>query len=424
MAVQFAFGWGAPGAAHSREGDATIVLARVPGSLIVGWLTLCLLASVSACSGPAAAGKSASRSPSATVGAGGSMVSPAAPAAIASAAVASAARSPSPPRPLPGYCNGGGATLWANLASCDWPGPTNTGPDLSQCPGGRLTPNAGSLSRTIDITAANTVISCEDITGMIDIDAPNVTIKNSIVTSNSGKTGEDANGTSDILVDDGASAVIDQVTINGDDGVHACIWHEGTSLVADAVNCYGSDDGIFSWDDSSYSDTTGDNFVIKNSYFHNFTAATSNGHEDGYQTEGASGGLIEHNTYQMTADSDSAVAIWDQLRNSSDITVNDNLITGGGFAIYAEDYDPGDGGPGDPSAIGGFSVTQITFTDNVFSTQASGCVGQFGVWFDRPTWAPYDGGPTDGWHRSGNRVLETGENVDSGNPHDNGALCD
>ena len=44
-----------------------------------------------------------------------------------------------------------------------------------------------------------------------------------------------------------------------------------------------------------------------------------------------------------------------------------------------------------------------------------GCVGQFGTWFDRPGWT-YDGGPTDGWHRHGNTVLETGQNVDNGNP--------
>lgn len=350
------------------------------------------------------------------------MVSPGAAPAVASALPSPSPR-PAQARPLPAYCHAGGSALWGALASCGWPGPTNTGPDLSKCPGGRLRPNGGSLSRTIVITAANSVISCEDITGMIDIRAQNVTIENSIVTSNSGKTGENANGTSDILVDDGASATIAHVTINGDNGVHACIWHEGTKLLVDAVNCYGIDDGIFSWTDPSYSSTTGNNFVIENSYFHGFTTVTSNGHEDGYQTEGASGGLIQHNTYQMTSDADSAVAIWDGLRNSRAITVSDNLITGGGFALYAEDYNPGDGGPGDPSAVGGFSTTQITFSNNVFSTQAAGCVGQYGVWFDRSAWAPYDGGPTDGWHRSGNRVLETGESVDGGNPHENGALC-
>ena len=58
----------------------------------------------------------------------------------------------------------------------------------------------------------------------------------------------------------------------------------------------------------------------------------------------------------------------------------------------------------------------------MFSTYASGCVGLYGVWFTRPSW-PGQGGPTDGWHRSGNRVLETGQNIDSHNPTRNGVLC-
>ena len=235
--------------------------------------------------------------------------------------------------------------------------------------------------------------------------------------------GEAANGTADIKVEDGASAIIDHVKINGDEGVHACIWHQGTSLVVNAVNCYGSNDGIFSWADHGYSQTTGDHFVITNSYFHDFTDKTSNGHSDGYQTEGASDGLIKHNTYQMTASADSAIALWDSLRDSRNIDVRDNLITGGGFAIYAEDYYPGDSGPGDPGAVGGYSVSDIRFTGNVFSTYAAGCVGSFGVWFERPGWSPYDGGPTDGWHRHGNRVLETGQNVDDGNPSGPGLSC-
>jgi hypothetical protein len=180
------------------------------------------------------------------------------------------------------------------------------------------------------------------------------------------------------------------------------------------VNCYGIDDGIFSWASSS---TAGDNFTIKDSYFHGFTTATSNGHEDGYQTEGANNGTISHNTYQLTAGADSDIAIWDSLKSSSNITVSNNLMTGGGFSIYAEDYNPSESNP-----VGGFTETNMHFNNNDFSTHAAGCVGQYGTWFTRPNLA-YKGGPTDGWHRSGNKVLETGQNVDSNNPSNNGALC-
>jgi len=374
-----------------------------PGRIVALLAALGVVLSLAACSHPAPA-KTSTLS-----------LSPEAEATTRSPVASSPAASATPsPHPRPAYCHTGGPELWANLAACGWPGPTNTGPDLSRCPGGQLTDDGGSITRTVPVTKPNTVISCESVHGMLDIEAQNVTIENSVVVANSGMTGEGANGTGAIKVEDGASAVIDHVKIDGDDGVHACIWHQGTSLTVNAVNCSGSDDGIFSWADSS-SPGSGDHFVIKNSYFHGFTTATSNGHEDGYQTEGASFGLIKHNTYKMTTGADSAIAIWDSLKSSFDIRVRHNLITGGGFAIYAEDYHPGDGGPGDPSAVGGFSDTDISFVGNLFSTQASGCIGQFGVWFERP-WPPYDGGPTDGWRRSGNRVLETGENMDNGNP--------
>ena len=316
-----------------------------------------------------------------------------------------------------GVCARGGPGLWANLGKCGWPGPTNTGPQLSHCPHHQLAPMGGGLSRPIVIRTSGAVISCRSITGMVFIEARNVMVKNSTIISNSGRTGLAANGTADITVMDGASATIDHVAINGDNGVHACIWHQGTRMLVNAVNCYGVNDGIWSWADNGYSSTTGDNFTIRDSYFHNFTHLTSNGHEDGYQTEGASNGLIEHNTYLLTANADSDVAIWDSLRSAHNITVADNLMTGGSFAIYAEDYSPSATSPG-----GGYSVTGIRFVNNVFSTYASGCVGLYGVWFTRPSW-PGQGGPTDGWHRSGNRVLETGQNIDSHNPTRNGVLC-
>jgi hypothetical protein len=323
----------------------------------------------------------------------------------------------------PAYCRSGGRGLWAHLAACGWPGPGSTGPRLAQCPRHRLIPRGRRLGHAIVIRKANAVISCQQIRGMLHIEARNVTIRNSAITSSSGAKGPAANGTAAIYVADGASAAIDNVTINGDDGVHACIWHQGVRLAVRAVNCYGADDGVFSWADTGYSRTTGDNFTIRDSYFHGFTHKTANGHEDGYQTEGASHGLIAHNTYQMTISADSAIAIWDARKNSGDITVTGNLIAGGGFAVYAEDSSPGDGSPGSRSPAGGFRVTGIRFVNNVFSTAAAGCVGQFGVWFTRPAWQVYHGGPTDGWHRHGNRVLETGENIDAHNPHKAGTLC-
>lgn len=257
------------------------------------------------------------------------------------------------------------------------------------------------------------MISCRKITGCLSIEAPRVTVRNVRIRCTSGRTGEDANGTSVIAVRNGASASLRRVSIDGMRGVHACVWHEGQSLTMRRVNCRGVNDGVFSW--STPSAATGSNFTIRDSFFHDFTTRTANGHIDGYQTEGASNGRIIHNTFLMTSDdgnsSDSAIAIWDGQRDSSNITVERNLIAGGGFSVYAHDYSPSESNP-----AGGNSVTNVRFGGNVFSTRLFGCVGYYGVWFPR-------GAPTDGWRRSGNSVLETGANVDGTNPTYAGRSC-
>ncbi len=317
-------------------------------------------------------------------------------------------------------CQKGGSYLWSHLEDCGWAGPNNTGPKLSECSGGFLIKNSGNLSRVIDVSKDNTIVSCQDISGCVRITGNNVVLINIKITCNTGLVGTAANGKGSIYIENGASATISNAEINGSKGVHACIWHQGKSVDIESINCYGADDGIFSWADVSYSQTTGDNFTIKNSYFHDFTNKTSNGHIDGYQTEGANNGMIDHNTFYMTSDdnnyTDSAIAIWNSIRSSNNITVQNNLLAGGGATVYAEDYSPSES-----NNIGGFSTSNIVFKNNRFSTIFNNCVG-FGPGWDGMIW--FRVGPTDGWRRTGNTVIETGENIDNGNPHlSNGSVC-
>lgn len=328
---------------------------------------------------------------------------------------------------VPAQCASGGTYLWNNLETCGWPGPANTGYVAASCPGGHLaaTTLTADSHGVIAVTQNNQTVNCQTINGCVDVTATGVTFTNNLITACDGtKLASDpiessdsaGNGTGVIKIEDGASATITNNELNGLSRVHACIWHQGTSMTATANNCYGVDDGIFSWADTSYSTTTGDHFTIADNYLHNFTSKTSNGHIDGYQTEGAGNGTISHNTFLMTSDlgtneTDSAVAIWNSRKSSHDITVQNNLIAGGGFAIYAEDYDPSEASPS-----GGYSVTNIFLTSNKFSTHLFGCIGYYGVWYPR-------GNPTDKWNRSGNTVLETGFNLDGGNPSYQGASC-
>ena len=262
---------------------------------------------------------------------------------------------------------------------------------------------AGCLTVSVD----GTVVDGYKISGGVTVNAKNVVIRNSWITNSAGGV----NGTGVVKILQGASATIDHNLLDGLNATHACIWHEGASMVATANECTGVNDGIFSWATTVGVDGTCDNFTIADNWLHNFTTLAANGHVDGYQTEGAKNGVIRHNTFDIAQDQTSAISIWNSRKNAANIAVSNNLIQGGGFSIYAEDYSPSESSP-----AGGYTVTNITLTDNRFSNSRYACVGNWGVWFTR-------GAPSDGWHRSGNVLLETGQNLDSSNPIVNGWEC-
>jgi hypothetical protein len=292
------------------------------------------------------------------------------------------------------------SAVWSNLAACGWPGAANTG-----YPDGQVF--AKTVSGGLTVSVDGTVIDGYKISGGVTVNAKNVVVRNSWITNSAG--GVDGTGVVKIL--NGASATIDHNLLDGLNATHACIWHEGASMVATANECTGVNDGIFSWATTLGVDGTGDNFTIADNWLHNFTTLAANGHVDGYQTEGAKNGVIRHNTFDVAQDQTSAIAIWNGRKNASNIAVTNNLIQGGGFSVYAEDYNPSEASP-----AGGYTVTNITFTDNRFSNSRYACVGSYGVWFTR-------GAPSDGWHRTGNVLLETGQNLDSNNPIVNGWEC-
>jgi len=304
---------------------------------------------------------------------------------------------------VPTACASGGSYLWTNLAVCGWPSPANTGYPA----GTSLRSTAG---RTI--TANNSVIDGEQVNGSLTINAQNVTIRNSLINYSGGGGG----GSGAIKILSGASAAIDHVEVDGNSAVHACVWHEGASMTVNALNCHDIEDGVFAWADTGTA-SSGNNFIVQNSYIHALNANESNGHWDGFQTEGAAGGVLHHNTFDLPTSASGAISIWNGQKNTDNILVDNNLVTGGGFSIYAEDYSPSESNP-----VGGFTMTNVRFTNNRFSNRLSTCVGEWGIWFYRSssTW-PYHGGPTGDWGangntRSGNTIIETGYNLDSGNP--------
>lgn len=253
------------------------------------------------------------------------------------------------------------------------------------------------------ITVDNTVIEGEKIIannftpycGGLTIKAKNVVIRNCWIISNFGK-GEKVNGTGVISIAKGASVTIEHCTLDGSNSTHAAIWDSGEKLIAVANNIFGTNDGIFIWD--------ADNFIIKDNYIHNLTREASNGHIDGFQTEGSKHGVIQHNTIKILQGQNACVALWNGRLDTDDILVENNLLAGAGFTVYAEDYSPSEKDP-----VGGKSMTNIRFINNAFSTEFFPNVGSYGAWYPR-------GHTTDKCIRKGNYVLETGENIDNNQP--------
>lgn len=292
------------------------------------------------------------------------------------------------------------AKVWQNLDACGWPGAATTGYPAGQT-------FSKTVSGGLTVTADNTVIDGYKVSGGIQVRAQNVVIKNSWVTHSAGG----ASGTGVININPGYSATIDHNVLDGSNATHTCIWNEGRSMTATANECIGANDGIFSWASRAGVDGTGDNFVIERNWLHAFTTQAANGHVDGFQTEGAKHGVIRHNAIDVTQGQTAAISIWNSRKSAEDILVDDNLLAGGGFTVYAEDYSPSEASP-----AGGYTVTNVRFTNNKFSNAHYECVGAYGVWFTR-------GAPSDGWKRTGNVLLETGQKLDTTNPIVNGWTC-
>jgi len=132
-----------------------------------------------------------------------------------------------------------------------------------------------------------------------------------------------------ISIEPGASATIDHCTLDGSNATRAGISHSGHSLVATNNNIYGINDGIFSWPTSGDSDVgitsqSGTTIFMISPRLQRMVTSTA--------IKGASNGVIRHNVFYISQGQNAAVAIWNSLRSSDNILVDNNLAAGSGFS--------------------------------------------------------------------------------------------
>jgi len=208
-----------------------------------------------------------------------------------------------------------------------FPDATNTG-----VPAGVVLKASGSLV----INTPGTVIEGLDITGSVTINAANVTLLNCKITS----------GDYDVvLVKPGITgAVVQNCEINNLGSGGQGIAGQGTFVSNNIHDCA---DGI---------DVRGDNTMIRDNFIHNMRG-TSGSHYDGIQADGGFSNLsVIHNTVINEQNQTSAVMIDNYWGPIEGVTIDNNYLVGGGYAVYINEVAKGQAGGG--------RVTNVTVTNN------------------------------------------------------------
>lgn len=234
-----------------------------------------------------------------------------------------------------------------------WPGPDNTG-----VPGNiTLTNYTGSMTISTD----GTIIDSKRITGRLTINAKNVVIRNSSITVN------DYYG----LINNGTNLTIEDSTFVG--GGTAAIVIASGDFTGRRLNVSGSEDGI----------RLANNSKLYDSYIHDLVGDASS-HFDTVTADGFRGWEIVHNTIFNNNSQTAVVWIGDPRYGASEGLLQNNLMGGGGYCLYA--------GPG----IGqGLRVINNIFTKKFYSR--CGSFGLVAYWESaNNTWTnnKYDDGTT------------------------------
>jgi hypothetical protein len=218
-----------------------------------------------------------------------------------------------------------GITAAPHAPNDAWPDATNTG-----VPRGVTLKSNGHLW----ISKPGTVVSGLDIEGTVDIDAANVTLMNSRIRGARYAVVLIKQGTQGVVVQD---CEIDGIG-SGNDGSSG-IQGGGTFR---RNNIYHVENG-FALNASS---------IIEDNYVHDLLASGSP-HYDGIQIDGeVSDVTIRHNTVINQYTQTSAVMIDNYFGPISNISVDNNVLIGGGYTVYSSAQF--DGGP----------VTGVSFTNN------------------------------------------------------------
>lgn len=192
------------------------------------------------------------------------------------------------------------------------PGPGNTG-----VPAGTRLTRSGSIV----VTVPGTVIDGRDVAGSIDVQANNVTIRNSRVSTGAARY--------PIRVHPGVTGtLIDHVEVSNEGGPGKGIYFNSGSGTVRYSNIHSAEDGVF---------ITADNVTLEYNYIHTLMR-NEGAHPDAIQIRGGDNITIRGNNLQaihpQTGVSNAAIQIGSLVGDTiTNLRVTDNLMNGGRFTI-------------------------------------------------------------------------------------------
>jgi hypothetical protein len=198
-------------------------------------------------------------------------------------------------------------------------------------PGVELTP-----SGSITISTAGAVVSGLDISGTVNINANDVTLKNSRIRSNAFYVVRVQAGRSGVVIQD---SEIDGVGTDnaGNHGI------AGGPATVRRCNIHHVENGIT---------PQSGGWLIEDNYIHTLLASGSP-HYDGIQIDGGISNItIRHNTVINQHNQTAAVMIDNYFGPISNIVVDNNRLVGGGYTVYSD------------GQFSGGTISGVSFTNN------------------------------------------------------------
>ena len=215
------------------------------------------------------------------------------------------------------------------------------------------------------INTPGAVIEGLAISGMVTINADNVTLKNCTITSGSWAVVNITSGSTGVVVQD---CEINGLNAEGVRGISG----QGTFLRNDIHN---TEDGIY---------LTGSNTLIQDNYIHDLQSDWSGPHYDGIATDGGVSNItIRHNTIINPHGQTSALMLSNYFGSVTNVVVDNNWLEGGGYTVYSD------------GQFKNGTISGVSFTNNYL---VKGQYGYSSINNNTPVWEgniQYTGQPVD-----------------------------